>query len=72
MVIHAGHSSGVPPTDTIGDEPGRSTLDPSGVNLVIDQVLSHDTGTVPVAAGVVQGEPDFVVAANGGCHLLAA
>jgi hypothetical protein len=68
-VIYSGHDLGM--ADMIFDQPGVPTLayscDPAA--LSVSYVLSNDTSTLPVATGVIQGEPDFVDAQNGDYHL---
>lgn len=68
-VIHAADSFTM--VDSIIDEPGIPTLAYSGnpANLAVQYLLSNDTSTLPVATGVMQGEPTFVDAANGDYHL---
>lgn len=68
-VIYSGHGLGL--TDMIIDQPGVPTLAYSGdpAELSVSYVLSNDTSTLPVATGVIQGEPAFVDAVNGDYHL---
>ncbi|HET6546524.1 MAG TPA: hypothetical protein VFG55_07255 [Rhodanobacteraceae bacterium] len=69
-VIYSGHGLGL--ADMIIDQPGVPTLAYTGdpAELSVSYVLSNDTSTLPVATGVIQGEPTFVDAANGDYHLL--
>ena len=68
-VIHSG--SALTLLDSIIAQPGVTTLDYSGgVNaLDAEYLLSNDVSTLPASAGIVQGTPAFVDAANGDYHL---
>jgi hypothetical protein len=58
-------------TDSIIDELGINTVNytgPSGGLTAID-VLATDTSTLPSAAGIDQGQPTYVAAANHDYHL---
>jgi len=68
-VIHSPYPLAL--TDSIIDEPGINTLDYSGgaANLTVSHVLATDISTLPSAAGIDQGEPLYVDAANGDYHL---
>ena len=64
-------------TDSIIDEPGTLALDyPGSVDgnpaIAVQYVLSNDITTLPADPTVMQGEPQFVDAANGDFHLLPA
>jgi hypothetical protein len=59
--------------DSIIDETGIATLDYTGSapGLTVSYVLATDTSTLPSAAGIDQGQPDYVDAANSNYHLKA-
>jgi hypothetical protein len=58
-------------SNSIVDESGIATLSYSGsaANLNVSYVLATDTATLPQAAGIDQGEPDYVSAGNVDYHL---
>ncbi len=60
--------------NSIIDEPGLTTLDYTAdpADLNVSYILSNNVDTLPVAPGVVLGEPTFVDAAGGDYHLQTA
>jgi predicted outer membrane repeat protein len=68
-VIYAAH--GLTLTNDIIDELGINTLNYAGPGggLTVSHVLATDITTLPMAAGIDQGEPLYVDAANSDYHL---
>lgn len=60
--------------DSIIDQPGVPTLNytDTASNLVVKDVLTNDSGTLPDTVYIQQGGPTFVDAANGNYHLTSA